>query len=293
MNNFVCPSKHCCLVGTKTQQQQQCCASSDPSGSPCKQLGEWCDEIYDKNPKRCGQTLVDGKKRIMCDCEGEVAPSTCCEKAGGKRWQEQCVFDDILQCAHALSCDIDPNPNSGVLAIQCPDKKEDKNGRIDCENCHGQPEGTRCTIPGSRGIRCNPDARNPSQICPGQIKCPPNGVCPEIGECTLTVWPDPPRNPEGLWECLPVAKNCKMTGFYEDCSVSGETCKKNRQCHDGGGWFPSECDTGDSNAEKDDCCKRSNGDQAKWDPKSSSCVFPCKNSCISIGGKKALLLCGE
>ncbi len=248
--NFVCPSKQCCEVG----KSQQCCAMPDPAGSGrCSQLGELCDVIYRTQPNRCGQT-ADGK--IICDCEGGKLPPikpSCCEKAGGKRGREgKCIFNNMLQCARALNCDIDPDP-SGAKPLECTP------GigvcEIECNECQGQPEDTRCIIPGSGG---------------------------QIGGCYQTVYPDGSCG-KGLWECLPVGSNCKMTGFYDDCTFDGR-CRKNKRCTDHSPFFKSECDTPFSTEdEKNSCCKSMYGDQAKWNPNNSSCVFPCRNYCAFIG----------
>ena len=245
--NFVCPSKQCCEVG----QGQQCCAVPDVAGSGrCKRLGLACDEIYRTQPNRCGQT-VDGK--IMCDCDGGGGGGgSCCEKAGGKKGRDgKCIFDNMLQCAHALNCDIDPDP-SGVKPIQCTKDPGIgvANCKVDCKECQGQPRGTRCLIPGSGG---------------------------QIGGCYQTVYPGGGCG-KGLWECLPAAVNCKMTGFYDDCTFDGR-CKKNKQCTEAY-WSPSDCATED---DKNACCQRLYGDQAKWNPKTSYCVYPCRKYCAFIG----------
>lgn len=292
--NFVCPSKQCCEVG----KSQQCCAVPDPSGSGgCKRRGEWCDEIYRAQPNRCGQTS-DG--RIICDCQGGKLPPinpSCCEKAGGKRGREgKCIFDNMLQCAHALNCDIDPDP-SGVKPLQCTKDPGIgvANCKVDCKECQGQPLGTRCVIPGSGG---------------------------QIGGCYQTEYPDGDCGKKGLWECLPANVNCKMTGFYDDCTFDGR-CNKKKRCTEAP-WSPSECDTGtcsslvpgqfefcksfnqeqckknfllcnwkeDTEDEKNACCQRLYGDQAKWNPKTSYCDYPCRKHCSFIGDEgKSFLNC--
>ena len=264
-SNFSCPSMQCCEVG----KRQQCCETPDPAGSGgCKQLGELCDVIYATQPNRCGQT-ADGK--IICDCDDKgvlpINPS-CCKKAGGERGREgKCIFNNMLQCAHALNCDIDPDPSSAVQPLQCAKGEQIGDCKVDCKECQGQPQGTRCIIPGSGG---------------------------QTGGCYQTEWPGGKCGNKGMLECLPAGSNCKMTGFYDDCTFDGR-CLKNKHCTDHNPFFNSECDIPFSTEdEKNSCCKLYNGDQAKWNPNNASCVYPCKKYCAFMddkGKRKSFLNC--
>jgi hypothetical protein len=206
-------------------------------------MGQWCDDIYATQPYRCGRTN-DGK--IICDCQGGFIPPiipNCCKKAGGSIRDGKCIFDNMLMCAQALNCDIDPDPTSKTPPLSCT-----KQGKYDCAECQNQDSGTRCIIPGSGGI---------------------------VGGCYQTQYP-----PDELWECLPATNNCKMTGFYDDCIYDGR-CTKNRTCTEDP-FFPSDCASED---DKDACCKRSFGNNAKWDSVGSRCRFPCRKSCAFYGQK--------